>query len=127
MAQETVVVLGASNDRNKYGNKAVRAYIKQGWIVYPVNPNESEIEGLKCYKSVRDVPRPVNRVTIYLPPKIGIGALDDLVALNAPEVFFNPGSDAPEVVEKATALGLNPIVACSIVDIGMSPAQFPAQ
>jgi predicted CoA-binding protein len=126
MAQNTVVVLGASNDRNKFGNKAVRAYLKKGWIVYPVNPNESEIEGLKCYKSVRDVPRPVNRVTVYLPPKIGIGALDDLVALNAPEVFFNPGSDAPEVVEKATALGLNPIAACSIVDIGMSPAQFPA-
>lgn len=127
MAQETVVVLGASNDRNKYGNKAVRAYIKQGWIVYPVNPNESEIEGLKCYKSVRDVPRPVNRVTIYLPPKIGIGALDDLVALKAPEVFLNPGSDSPEVVEKATALDLNLIVACSIVDIGMSPSQFPAE
>lgn len=127
MTQESVVVLGASNDRNKYGNKAVRAYIKQGWKVYPVNPNESEIEGLKCYKSVRDVPRPVHRVTIYLPPKIGIGALDDLVALNAPEVFFNPGSDDPEVVEKATALGLNPIVACSIIDIGMSPSQFPAQ
>lgn len=127
MAQESVVVLGASNDRNKYGNKAVRAYIKRGWTVYPVNPNETEIEGLKCYRSVRDVPRPVNRVTIYLPPRIGFMALDDLVALDAPEVFFNPGSDSPEVVEKATTLGLNPIVACSIIDIGMSPSQFPAQ
>ncbi len=127
MAQQSVVVLGASNDRNKYGNKAVRAYIKQGWTVYPVNPNETVIEGLKCYKSVGEVPRPVDRVTIYLPPKIGMTVLDDLAALQAPEVFFNPGSDASEVVDKATALGLNPIVACSIIDIGVSPTQFPAQ
>jgi predicted CoA-binding protein len=126
MAQQSVIVLGASNDRNKYGNKAVRAYIKQGWIVYPVNPSEIEIEGLKCYKSIRDVPRPVDRVTIYLPPKVGLSVLDDLAALKAPEVFFNPGSDAPEVVEKAFTLGLNPIVACSIIDIGASPSQFPS-
>lgn len=127
MAQQTVVVLGASNDRNKYGNKAVRAYIKQGWTVYPVNPNETQIEGLKCYKSVFDVPRPVDRVTVYLPPKVGMAVLDDLAGLKATEVFFNPGSDAPEVVKKASALGLNPIVACSIIDIGASPSQFPAQ
>ena len=42
----TVVILGASADRSKYGNKAVRAFQQQGYAVYPVNPKEAEIEGL---------------------------------------------------------------------------------
>lgn len=126
MSQGTVAVLGASKDRGKFGNKAVRAYIRQGWTVYPVNPNEAEIEGVTAYKSILDVPRPVDRVTVYLPPKIGLTVLPDIAAVAPGEVFLNPGSDAPEVIARATELGLQPIVACSIVDIGMTPAELPA-
>lgn len=127
MSDGSVAVLGASRDRAKYGNKAVRAYIKQGWTVYPVNPNEAEIEGLKSYKSILDIPGPIDRVTVYLPPMIGLTVLDNVAAVKPGEVFFNPGSDSPEVLEKAASLGLNPIVACSIVDIGMSPSQLPSR
>jgi predicted CoA-binding protein len=127
MSEGSVAVLGASRDRAKYGNKAVRAYIKQGWTVYPVNPNEAEIEGLKSYKSILDIPGPIDRVTVYLSPMIGLTVLDNVAAVKPGEVFFNPGSDSPEVLEKATSLGLNPIVACSIVDIGMSPSQLPSR
>ncbi len=126
MSSRTVAVIGASKDRSKYGNKAVRAYLKQGWTVYPVNPNETEIEGLPAYKSLDSVPRPVTRVTVYLPPRIGLSVLEEIKSLGAEEVFFNPGSDAPEVIERASELGLHPIVACSIIDIGESPSRYPA-
>jgi len=124
MAQQSVVVLGASNDRNKYGNKAVRAYIKQGWTVYPVNPNESEIEGLKCYKSVGDVPRPVDRVTVYLPPPVAVKSLSEIAKIKPDELFINPGAESDELVAQTQKLGLDPILACSIIDLGVSPAQF---
>lgn len=126
MSQGTVAVIGASKDRGKFGNKAVRAYIRQGWTVYPVNPNETDIEGVTAYKSILDVPRPVDRVTVYLPPKFGLMVLPDIAAVAPGEVFLNPGSDSPEVIARATELGLQPIVACSIVDIGMTPAELPA-
>ena len=53
---KTVAVVGASNDRRKYGNKALRAFATQGYTVFPINPHQQEIEGHRAYASVLDVP-----------------------------------------------------------------------
>ena len=117
----TVAVIGASNARQKFGNKAVRAYLRQGWTVYPVNPTETTVEGLKVYPTIADVPGPVDRVSMYVPPSVGITLLDAIKAKGTAELFLNPGSESDELLERATALGLDPIQACSIVDIGERP------
>jgi predicted CoA-binding protein len=122
---KTIAIVGASNDRRKYGNKAVRAFRDGGWTVYPVNPNEPEVEGLKAYASIRDVPEPLDRVSMYVPAKVGMSLLDDIAAKKADEVFFNPGSDSPELLEQARQKGINPIRACSIVNIGLRPEMYP--
>ena len=127
MTDETVAILGASKDRAKHGNKAVRAYVSRGWTVYPVNPKETEIEGVKCYPSILDVPRPIQRVSMYLPPQVGLSVLADIATVSPEDVYFNPGSDSPEVISRATDLGLNAIVACSISEIGMSPSKLSSQ
>jgi hypothetical protein len=118
----TVAVIGASSSPEKYGNRAVLAYIAQGWRVFPVHPKESEIEGLPVYRSVRAIPEPLDRVTIYLPPHVAMGILDDIVAVHPGEVYFNPGSDSPELLSRAREMGLNAIQACSIIDSGRAPA-----
>jgi uncharacterized protein len=117
----SVAVIGASNAPHKFGNKAVRAYRRQGWTVYPVNPTEKTIEGLAVYATLSDVPGPIDRISIYVPPSIGITLLDAIKAKGSAELFLNPGSESDELVERATALGLDPIQACSIVDIGERP------
>ena len=68
---KVVAVIGASNDRQKFGNKAVRAFRHQGYDVIPINPHESAVEGLKAYRSVLDVPGPIDIATFYVPPEIG--------------------------------------------------------
>lgn len=118
----SIAIIGASNDRRKFGNKAVRAYHQQGWTVLPVNPSAVTIEGLKAYPSVRDVPRPVDRVSVYVPPQVGLMLLDDIAAVQPGEVFFNPGTESDELLTRAQQLGLNVLLACSIVAIGVSPA-----
>jgi hypothetical protein len=125
MARKTVAVVGASADRSKFSNKAVRAYLQQGWEVYPVNPKGGMIEGLTAYTSVRDVLVPLERVTLYLPPTVGVDVLPDIAAVKPAEFFVNPGAESDELVEQARALGLDPILACSIVAIGVSPAALP--
>ena len=122
---QSVAVVGASANRAKYSNKAVRAYARRGWTVYPVNPREEMIEGLRTYASVRDVPGPLQRVTLYLPPAAGLAVLEDIAANRPDEFFVNPGADSPELLARAAALGLDPIQACSIVEIGLTPAEFP--
>ncbi|MGQ0635142.1 MAG: CoA-binding protein [Planctomycetaceae bacterium] len=125
MARPTVAILGASRDRQKYGNKSVRAHRAQGYDVYPINPREEEIEGLKVYPSLAAAPAGhLNRISVYLSPEIGIGLLEEIKARRADEVWFNPGSESPELLARAAALGLEVIQACSIVDVGMSPSQL---
>lgn len=120
-----VMVIGASANPEKFGNKAVRAYLAQGHDVFPVNPTAEQIAGVKAYATVSDVPGPIDRATVYLPPHVGITLLDALAARHdVKEVWLNPGSESNEIVTRAKQLGLEPIVACSIVDIGETPARY---
>jgi uncharacterized protein len=121
----TVVIIGASADRAKFGNKAVRAYLGQGWTVYPVNPRGGEIEGLKTYPRVEQVPAPVDRVLLYVPPELGLRLLPAIAALHPQELYVNPGAESPELVEAAKKLGLDPLLACAILAIGQTPELFP--
>ena len=121
MPARVVAVIGASHDPAKYGHKAVRAYLRQGWIVHPVTPRPEPIEGLKTYASITDIPGHIDRATIYLHPEIGVKVLPDIAAKKPDEFFVNPGAESDELLEAARNLGLDPIVACSIVEIGERP------
>ncbi len=122
MTQPTVAILGASRDPDKYGNKSVRAHLANGYRVFPINPKADEIEGLEVYKSLADLPvDSVDRVSVYLPPHIGVSMLPEIKAVAPAELWLNPGSESDEIIQEAESLGLNVIVACSIVDVHSNP------
>ena len=116
----TIVVIGASADRSKFGNRCVRAYVQQGWTVHPINPRETTIEGLTTYRSIGDVPAGfIDRVSVYLPASLGLKVLDEIAQRgDVGEVMLNPGADDPEMVTKAHELGLNVVTGCSLIAIG---------
>jgi predicted CoA-binding protein len=120
----TVAVIGASSNRAKFGNKALRAFEKQGFRVFAINPNEPEVEGHKTYASVLDVPGPIDMATVYVPGHIGVRVMDDLAKKGVPEVWLNPGADEDAVVARARELGLKTVIACSVIGIGESPWRF---
>jgi uncharacterized protein len=121
---KSVAIIGASHDRRKYGNKALRAFAARGYTVFPINPHEREIEGHRAYASVLDVPETIDLATVYVRPEVGVRVMEELAAKKIPEVWLNPGADEPQVVARADELGLRTIQACSIIAIGESPRSY---
>lgn len=122
MNQKTIAIIGASNDQNKFGNKAVRAFRQQGYEVFPVNPKEEIVEGLRAYKSISEVPVRLQMISVYLPPPVLLKVLPDIAAKGCDELWLNPGTESDEVLAEAERLKLNVVQACSIMGVGISPA-----
>jgi uncharacterized protein len=121
---KTVAVIGASANRAKFGNKALRAFQAQGYRVIPVNPHEATVEGLKTYASVLDIPDPIDMATVYVQPEVTVRLLDEFAQKGIPEIWVNPGAEDDEVMMAARRRGLNVIFACSIIGIGRNPSEF---
>lgn len=121
---KTVAVVGASSDRQKFGNKALRAFQAEGHTVIPINPNEAQVEGLQSYASVLDVPGPIDMATVYVQPEIGLRLLAEFEEKGIPEIWINPGAESDALLAEARRRKLNVIAACSIVAIGQSPYSF---
>jgi uncharacterized protein len=119
-----IAIVGASKDRTKFSNKAVRAYKEKDHVVFPVNPHEKEIEGLICYSKVLDIPLDVDVVSIYLPPEIGLKIVDDIIKKGIKKVYLNPGSESDELVNKLRIYGIEVVLDCSIKAIGSDPNQI---
>lgn len=121
---KTIAIIGASKNPEKFGNKAVKAYKKMGYKVFPVNPREEEIEGFKVYKSILDINENIDKVSIYLPPKLVLDVLEEIAKKGIKEVFLNPGTESEEAFEKAEELGLELVVSCSILAVGIHPDEL---
>jgi predicted CoA-binding protein len=121
---KTAAIIGASADRSKFGNKAVRAFQEQGYTVYPVNLTESVIEGLAVHRNITEVPVRPQKVSVYLRPAALLKVLPDIAAKGCDELWLNPGTESEEVLAEAERLGLNVVQACSIVGIGVSPGRL---
>jgi len=105
----------------------VRAYAQAGYHVYPINPKESTIEGWVTFRSLSDVPiAELDRVSVYVPPQVGLQVLPEIAQKTVNDVWFNPGADSSEILAKARELGLNVIAGCSIAALGVTPAEVDA-
>ena len=121
---KTVAVVGASSDRRKFGNKALRAFQAEGYRVIPINPNECEVEGIPTYASVLDVPESIDMATVYVQPDVAMRLLSEFERKKIPEIWVNPGAESDELLADARRRKLNVIAACSIIGIGRSPSSF---
>ena len=123
-----VAVIGASQDRAKFGNKAVRAFRQAGHDVVPINPRYAgvteRIEELPTYASVVDVPGHVDVATLYVHPAVGEQVLDEIAAKGIRELWVNPGAESDSLLRRAEALGLDARLQCSILAIDESPALY---
>ncbi|WP_448516179.1 CoA-binding protein [Pseudothermotoga sp.] len=92
-----IAVVGASEDRSKYGNKIVRDLLSKGFSVYPVNPKSESIEGVKCYRDIEELPRDVELIVFVVPPEVGIQVADKAIKLGFKRLWFQPGAGSKQI------------------------------
>lgn len=119
----TVAVIGASRDRTKFGNKAVRAHRAAGWDVIPIHPREAEIEGEEVV-ALEELPRQLDRITLYVAPTVGEALLEAIASREPMELFLNPGTSSATLLSRARQLGLAVKSGCAIRDVGEDPADY---
>ena len=109
-----IAIIGASNKRERYSNKAVRAYIRGGYSVFPVNPNEEEVEGVHCYPSLNDIQDRIDIVSLYVKPRTGERYINQIIDKGVNLVILNPGSENERIISALKEAGINVRVECSL-------------
>ena len=95
-------VVGATNNKDKFGCRIYKRLLKAGYEVYPVNPGIAEIDGAKCYATIADLPVIPDVVNIVVPSKIAVEIVKEAAEKGVKIVWLQPGSDKPEVVQAAS-------------------------
>jgi predicted CoA-binding protein len=113
-------VVGASTNREKYGNKVLRCYVQNGRPVYPINPRAPAVENLKTFPDLASLPEPVHGISVITPPAVTEKIVEEAARAGIGHVWMQPGAESPAAIERAEALGLNVIGgdACILVALG---------
>lgn len=110
-----VAILGASKNHDRYSYRAFKMLQEYGHTPVPVTPKFSELEGVKAYSKLQEIPDPVDTLTMYVGPNISSCLQDDILALKPRRVIFNPGSENPTLEDKLRASGIEVEQACTLV------------
>lgn len=115
-------MVGASTNRDKFGNKVLRCYQQHGKNVYGVNPRETEIEGSPCVAGVRDLPDDVLSISVITPPAVTGQIVIEAIAKGIRNIWIQPGAESAAAVEACRARGINVIAdgSCILVVLGYS-------
>jgi hypothetical protein len=112
-------VVGATKKKDKFGYKMFRSLLDNGNIVYPVSPKYDEIDGVKTYKSIKDIPGDIDVVGFIVNPTVGLELIQDVIDLGIKNIWMQPGTRDPEIVKIATDNDINVVFSCVMVELGV--------
>ena len=122
LAGTTFAVAGASNDRNKYGNKVLRCYWQAGRKAHPINPNRDTIEGARCFPSTTALAatEPIDGLSLITQPAISTRVIEDAAEAGVRHVWFQPGAESEEALATAERHGMSVVAhgPCLLVVLG---------
>jgi predicted CoA-binding protein len=112
---QKVAILGASSKKDRYSYKAFQMLQDYGHTPLPVSPKLQELEGIKAYANIKDVPAGVDTLTMYVGPETSTKLQTDILNLKPKRVIFNPGSENVELEKALEEAGVHVIEACTLV------------
>lgn len=94
-------VVGATPTTRKFGYKIWKILKDNGYEVYAINPRYEEIDGDKCYSSLKELPKIPEVVDFVVPPALSIKVIDEAKELGIKNLWFQPGTADEKVLDKA--------------------------
>ncbi|KTC98734.1 CoA-binding protein [Legionella feeleii] len=115
-------VIGASNNRQKFGNKVLRCYLQNNKTVYPVNPGEKTVEGVPCIAEIADLPQSVNSISIITPPRITEKIVVQAITKGIQNIWMQPGAESDTAINICLENKINVIAhgPCILVELGFT-------
>ena len=110
-----VAIVGASNKINRYSNKALKLLVEKGHIVFPIHPRLKEIDGVKVFLSLKDIPDKIDTITFYVAQNTSSMMTSDVISVSPKRIIFNPGAENPNLLQKAQENNIDAINACTLV------------
>lgn len=108
------LVIGASENPERYSNKAIRALLSHNHEVVAIGLREGAVEGIS-FNSEKKAFENIDTVTLYVGPKNQPEYYDYVLNLQPRRVIFNPGTENPEFIDMLYAAGVYPEIACTLV------------
>lgn len=91
-------VVGASQDRGKFGNRIYRSLRDAGYTVYPVNPRGGELEGAKVYPNLAALPETPEVIDLVVPPPVTEKVVKEAHQLGLDRIWMQPGAESEAAI-----------------------------
>src|SRR5690349_7899118 len=104
---KTIAVVGASRDPYKTAHSVPAQMRRHGWRIIPVNPYADEIFGERAYRTLADIPEPVDLVNVFRPSADATDVVRQAIAVGAPAVWLQLDIVSPEGRRMAEAAGID--------------------
>lgn len=110
----TTLVLGASDNPNRYAYLAIQKLVKNGYKVEGVGAKSVSVEGIQIYNFKKQFSS-IDTVTLYLSASNQVDYYEYIIQLNPRRVIFNPGTHNPEFENLLNEKGIEVLHACTLV------------
>jgi len=107
--QKRIAVVGSFRNETKYAYRIFKTLKEKGYKVFPVNRRSGEIEGIKSYARIEDIPENIDAVSIITPPQVTINIVKDCKDKGVRIVWFQPGAEDKEAIDFCKQNGISVI------------------
>ena len=105
----TYVVIGASNNPDKYGHKVAKDLLERGYKVFLINPKEETILGQKVYKNMPEVELDGHKIdcaVFVVPPYITLEIIKKISTVKLKLIWMQPGSESEQAIKLCEEKGM---------------------
>ena len=109
LAAETLAVAGVSRSGSGFGNSVLKDLTAKGYEIHPVHPEVDEVGGVRCYRSIADLPREVGGLVLVVPPDQSEKLVRQAKDSGINRVWMQQGAESAEAIRYCKENGIDAV------------------